>query len=105
MADYVPNAVLAVICLVLALRNFQGKGIPLNNSVLYMSEEERSRTDLRPYYRQSGIVFVLLFIANVLLALGSQPAFKWGFAAGMIVIAAAAVYAVASSVRMERRKP
>ena len=105
MAAYVPNTALAIICLIMALRSFQGKGVPLNNSVLSMSKEERSRTDLRPYYHQSGIVFVLLFIANVLLALSSLPSFKRCFAAGMLVIAAAAVYAVVSSIRMERRKP
>ena len=103
MSVYAPNVLLAMVCFILAVRSFQGKGIPLNNSVLYMSEEERSKMDLRPYYRQSGIVFVLLGMANALLAMGSILSSKALWAGGMIIIALAALYGILSSVRKEGR--
>ena len=52
--------ILALICFVLGYLQINQKGILLNNAYLYASEQERQKMNKKPYYRQSGIIFILM---------------------------------------------
>ena len=54
-----------------------------------------------PHYRQSGVVFLLIGLAFLLLAAHTLLNWPWLFFAFWAVIAAAVVYAVASSIKSE----
>ena len=55
-------------CLVLSIRHFQQKGFLWNNAWLFASEQERKHMDKAPHYRQSAIVFALLFLIFLLFS-------------------------------------
>ena len=86
----------------LSIRHFMEKGILMNNAYLYASPDERKTMDKKPHYRQSAICFFLASIA----------AFCFGFhflfdntkigVLGFIILAAAFVYSIASSVKHYR---
>ena len=94
----------AVLLAVMAVRQLRCKGYCLNNADIYASKEERDRTDYTPYYRQSGIVFLMIAALTVLNGL------YFLLEAGLLLGAAAAVmtvtlvYAVSSSVKIEKAK-
>ncbi len=56
---------LAGICLIISIFQFMEKGFCFNNAYLYASKEERKTMDKSPHYRQSAIVFMLLFFSFV----------------------------------------
>ena len=95
---------LAGAMLILALRQFGGKGIPLNNAWLYVSEKERETMDKRPYYRQSGIVFSILSALFVMLGLSLMLRSSIFIFFEIILGIAVVVYAIASTVRINRQK-
>ena len=95
---------IAMAAFVLSLRSFLGKGFLLNNAYLYASRQEREKMDKKPYYRQSGIVFLLIsviFLLNGLSVLTKDDRISW-LVGG--VMAATAFYAIFSSVAIEKRK-
>ena len=85
--------VTAGIMLLISIFSFMERGILLNNTYLYASKEEREKMDKKPYYRQTAIVFLLLFFVFVIL--GSSVVFHNGiinlftipFLAGVIIYA------------------
>jgi len=95
---------LAVLCAALSVRSFCGKGFLLNNAYLFASEEERKRMNKAPYYRQSAVIFGLL--GGMLLLFGLESALKvrWLSCAAWALAAITIVYAIASTVRIERKK-
>lgn len=88
----------------LGVRSFLQKGFLLNNAYLYASKTERERMNKTPYYRQSGVVF--LFIGAIFLFNGLALALHkdWLFGLAHITMAVTLVYAIASSVVIEKRK-
>lgn len=95
---------IAGLCAVLSLHQFRGQGIVLNNGWLYASEKERKAMDKAPYYRQSGVVFALL--AAVFLCLGLEAWLQTGWLMWIewTLLAGVLVYAIASTVVIEKRK-
>ena len=59
---------LAGVSLIFSVLHFWQKGVLLNNDYLYLSDEERKNKDKKPYYRQSAVVFFIIFL--VFLSLG-----------------------------------
>lgn len=96
-------ALLSLLCLWVSVRHFRRKGAPWNNTWLYASETERQQMDTAPLYHQTGVVFALL--CALFAALAVEILLKTGWLRWLagLVAAAAVVYAVVSSVMMEKR--
>lgn len=61
--------VIAIICFVFSYLQFNEKGFLFNNAYIYASKQERKNMDKKPYYKQSGIVFLLIgiiFLINII---------------------------------------
>ncbi|MCD8014825.1 MAG: DUF3784 domain-containing protein [Lachnospiraceae bacterium] len=95
--------ILAGICLVISIFQFMEKGVCLNNAYLYASKEEREKMDKSPYYRQSAIVFLLLFLSFGAYGIYAITYTQWLLASGVIAIVAAVIYAIASGIRVNRK--
>lgn len=95
---------LAVVALVFSVRSFLGKGFLLNNAYIYAEKKDREKMDKAPYYRQSAIVF--LFIAFIFILNGIQLITKteWLFYVVLTVMAATVIYAIASSILIEKNR-
>ena len=80
------------------------KGFLFNNAYIYASKKEREKMNKKPYYRQTGIVFIL--IGCVFVLLGFDVIFKtgWIWLAAILFGIAIGVYAIISSVKIEKRK-
>ena len=50
---------IAGINLFLSIMSFMEKGKLMNNAYIYASKEEREKMNKKPYYIQTGIVFIL----------------------------------------------
>ena len=94
----------AVFSLVLSIRFFCGKGFLLNNAYLYASKEEREAMNKKPHYRQSGIVFLLIGTIFAVNALNTVFQKNWLFFCVIGIVAVTIIYAIASSVLIEKRK-
>lgn len=100
-----------IMCLILAIGtfiisffSFREKGFLFNNAYLYASKEERATMDKKPHYRQSAIVFLMIGIMFLLNAVSVFLVNRW---IGYIAIAVAIItiiYAIVSSVAIEKRK-
>ena len=96
--------VIAIICFIISYRQFHEKGFLFNNAYIYASKKERETMDKAPHYRQSGIVFALIglvFLVNTLVLIFH---IRWLFWLVIGITAITLVYAVASSVIIEKRK-
>ena len=101
--------VLAVIMFAVSILSFTAsifqlreKGILLNNTYIYASDEERRKMNKKLYYRQSRIIF--LFVGFIFLINGIEIIIKsgWLFYAVMLTAVAVIVYAVLSSVKIDK---
>lgn len=95
--------VLSLAALIISLRAFQEKGFLLNNAYIYASPEEREKLDKKPWYRQTAIAFLLISIIFALLALEVWLDAHWLFFGVLGVSVIAVVYAVASSIAIEKK--
>lgn len=89
---------------ILSVFQFKEKGFLFNNAYLYASEEERKKMNKKPYYRQSGIVFILLGSIFLLNAVQLLTKLNWIFYIVIAVVILTLVYAVISSVKLEKNK-
>lgn len=95
--------VIAVISFVISGFSFMEKGILLNNAWFYASKEERRTMNKRPHYRQSGVVFCFIGTIFVLYAVRVMTGWNWIFYLFLLDIAAVILYAIASSIWIEKR--
>ncbi|HCT90649.1 MAG TPA: hypothetical protein DF613_04585 [Lachnospiraceae bacterium] len=100
----------AIICFVfsigsfiISIRSFMEKGYLFNNAYLYATKQERIQMNKRPYYRQSAVVFLLMGILFLLTAVLALFYTKWIFYIVMAIAAIMIVYAVGSSIIIEKR--
>ena len=95
--------VLAVTAAFISVRQFMEKGFLFNNAYIWASKKERERPDKKPYYRQSAIVFCLL--SAVFLVVGISIVLKNNKIQLLEIplIGAVLVYAIISSVIIEKR--
>ncbi len=96
-------AALSAGALVISLRAFQEKGFLFNNAYIYASEEEREKLDKKPWYRQTAIAFLLISIIFALLALEVWLDAHWIFFGVLALGIATVVYAVASTIAIEKK--
>ena len=96
--------VIAIACFIFSYLQFQEKGFLFNNAYIYASKQERETMDKKPHYKQSAIVFVFIGIIFLLNAIDTifQSGWLTFFVIGIAVIAI--IYAIVSSVIIEKRK-
>jgi len=96
--------VIAIACFIFSYLQFQEKGFLFNNAYIYASKQEREAMDKKPHYKQSGIVFVFIGMIFLINAIDTILQTCWlnFFVIGIAVIAI--VYAIVSSVIIEKRK-
>ena len=95
---------LAVTAFVLSVRAFCEKGFLLNNAYLYASPKERETMDKKPYYRQSGVVFLLVGVIFALHGCGALFRLDWMSGVATAVMVITLCYAVGSAVAIEKKK-
>ena len=106
MDEIIASSVLWVIsafAFFMSIRSFKEKGFLFNNAYIYASEQERETMNKKPYYRQSGVVFLLIGI--VFLLNGFSIFFHTSLISyiAVAIIIIAIVYAIVSSVIIEKQ--
>jgi len=96
--------VVAVVCFMFSFFQFHEKGFLFNNAYLYASKQERETMDKKPYYRQSGIIFLLIGILFSINAVDTILETGWLLYLVIAIGVAALVYAVVSSVLIDKNK-
>ena len=94
---------LAAGLLILAIRHFREKGYLLNNAYIFASREEREAMDKKPWYRQSAIVFLLLSAVFAVIGLSLMLNESKIQLLEIPLFAAVFVYAIVSTLRIEKR--
>lgn len=94
--------VISASAFVMGICSFAEKGFLLNNAYIHASEQERESMNKKPYYRQSGIVFLLtglIFLFN-----GFNLIFNadWIFYIIIAIVIIIFIYAIVSSIRIEK---
>ena len=95
---------IAILAFALSVRSFCGKGFLLNNAYIYADKRERGSMDKKPYYRQTAIV--LLFVGLIFLLNGLSLILENDliFFAVIAILAITVIYAIVSSIVIEKRK-
>ena len=95
---------LAIGAFIISFFSFRKKGFLFNNAYLYASKEERATMDKKPHYRQSAIVFLMIGIVFLLIAISVFCINRWIRYIAIAVAIIAIIYAIVSSVMIERHK-
>ena len=95
---------IAILAFALSVRSFCGKGFLLNNAYLYAPKQEREMMDKKPYYRQSAVVFLLIGCIFALNGFSILLRIDWISHISITVVFGAIIYAIVSSVLIEKRK-
>ena len=96
------SGIVAIVCLAISYLQFNEKGFLFNNAYIYASKQERETMDKKPHYRQSGIVFIMIGIIFIINAVEMIINTGWLFYMVIAVACIAVVYAIVSSVVIER---
>ena len=94
----------AAACFIFSYLQFKEKGFLFNNAYMYASDKEKETMEKKPYYRQSGIVFIMIGIIFLINAVEMIVKTGWLFYLVIVVAIIAVVYAIVSSVVIERGK-
>ena len=95
--------VLSVILMVLGIRHFREKGFLLNNAWLYASKEQRAEINKKPYYRQSAIVFCILSAVFIVVGMSLVLQNDRIMLFEIPLISGTIIYAIVSSVRINKQ--
>ena len=96
--------IVAIVCFVVSYLHFNEKGFLFNNAYIYASKQERETMDKKPHYRQSGIVFIMIGIIFLINAVEMIIDTGWLLLGVIVVAIIAVVYAIVSSVLIEKNK-
>ena len=96
--------VIAIACFIFSYLQFQEKGFLFNNAYIYASKQERETMDKKPHYKQSGIVFVFIGIIFLINAIDTILQTGWLNFCVIGIAVIAIVYAIVSSLIIEKRK-
>ena len=94
--------ILSVILFTISLLHMYEKGFLINNAYIYASKEEREKMNKKPYYRQSGIVFMFLGIISLLNAFNAELKTIGLFIAILVIVVITIVYAIVSARSIEK---
>jgi len=95
---------LSIVSFIIGYFQFKEKGFLFNNAYLYASKEERSRMNKKPYYRQSAIAFSSLGIIFLVIAVAIFTGLNWLFSIVIVFAILLVVYAIVSSIAIERKR-
>lgn len=95
---------LAILSFVFSYLQFHEKGFLFNNAYIYASKKERENMDKRPHYKQSGVIFLLLGIIWLINAVDIVLKTEWLFYLFIVVAVITVIYAIISSIVIEKRK-
>ena len=96
--------ILAAACLALSVCHFRQRGYLFNNAYIYASKTERDAMDKAPHYRQSTIVLLLVAALFALLGFSVLTQKTWLLWAEGAVTAISLIYAIVSSIKIEKEK-
>ena len=91
-------------CFIVGYLHFGEKGFLFNNAYIYASKQERNTMDKSPYFKQSGVVFALIGIIFLINAVDIVLKTSWLFYLVIAVAVVTVIYAIVSSVAIEKRK-
>lgn len=95
---------ISILCFIFSYFQFNEKGFLFNNAYIYASKQKREKMNKKPYYKQSGVVFLLLGLIFSINAVELIIKSGWLIYAVISVIIITIVYSVISSVIIEKRK-
>ncbi len=105
------NTIIFIICLLISIAsfiisifNFKEKGFLFNNAYIYASKEEKNKMNKKPYYYQTGIVFISISIIFLLNAIQIITKLKLLFYIIIAIAVITVIYAVISSIVIEKQK-
>ena len=107
MKEIILSSILFLIAIgafVMSYRSFREKGFLFNNAFIYASKQERETMEKKSHYRQSAIVFLMIGVIFLLNGLSVLLAANWIFFFVIAIAIAAIIYAIASSIVIERGK-
>ena len=97
-------SLLSIVSFIIGYFQFKEKGFLFNNAYLYASKEERNRMNKKPHYRQSAIVFSSLGIVFLVIAVTILTGWNWLFPIVIVIAILLVVYAIVSSISIERKR-
>ena len=86
----------------MSVRSFMEKGFLFNNAYIYASKEEREKMNKKPHYHQSAIVFLLIGLIFLLNAIAVLLKVNWIFYIVVAVVIVTLIYAIVSSITIEK---
>ena len=107
MKEIVISSILFLIAIgafIMSYRSFKEKGFLFNNAYIYASKQERETMDKKSHYRQSAIVFLMIGGIFLLNGVSVFLSTKWIFFLVITLSIVAIIYAIVSSIMIERRK-
>lgn len=97
-------SVVAIGCLIFSCLQFNEKGFLFHNAYIFASDQQRKTMDKKLFYKQSGIIFFMIGIIFFINAAEMIFETGWLFYLVTVVAVLAIVYAIVSSVVIERNK-
>ena len=95
-------SIISIFAFVMSIRSFMGKGFLFNNAYIYAPKEERDQMNKNPHYKQSAIVFLLIGLIFLLNALSVLFKANWIFYVVIGVVIITIIYAIVSSIMIEK---
>ena len=91
------------ILLVWGVLSLFNKGFLFNNAYIYANKKEREQMNKKPYYIQTGIVFILLSIASCLEGFNALLKKDIFFVLFIILIVVTLVFAIVSTIYIDKK--
>ena len=91
------------ILLVWGVLSLFNKGFLFNNAYIYANKKEREQMNKKPYYIQTGIVFILLSSASCLEGFNALLKKDIFFVLFIILIVVTLVFAIVSTIYIDKK--
>lgn len=96
--------IVATVCFIISYFQFNEKGYLFNNAYIYASKQEKETMDKKPHYKQSGIIFLMLGIVFFISVIEILIETGWLMYIMISITIVAIIYAIVSSVIIERKR-